>query len=232
MSNYYEISYDKNMEMLSQAVKYCEENFLHEDIINELYNDNDLKKQLCLIELKNINNQQEADILVSNLTEHSGPIRETASFKILELIKKNEYRCFFQTEKITDTFIKAVTDINPSVSRNAVEIIKYTDNSQYIYGKIIEEINKILSETNNTAKQHSYKTNKKNFALYWNLEAVISLSSSITIGDELICILEQTAKSNDYTIREKSAKTAKVFNLTQIPKLFQNDENIYVRRYL
>ena len=81
MENYLEINYEKNMQMLSEAVKYCEENFLHEDIIKILKEDNDLKKQLCLIELKSVDSQEEADILTFNLTNHSGPVRETTSLR-------------------------------------------------------------------------------------------------------------------------------------------------------
>ena len=44
MENYLEINYEKNMQMLSEAAKYCEENFLHKDIIKILQEDNDLKK--------------------------------------------------------------------------------------------------------------------------------------------------------------------------------------------
>ncbi len=232
MCDYCKSLYDKNMEMLSFAIKYCEENFLHEDIINELYNNDDLKKQLCLIELDCIKNQKEADILVFNLTGHSGPVRETASFKILELIKKTEFCSFFQTKEIINTFVKSVTDINPSVSRNAVQIIKYVSNTEYIYELLIAEINKTLSQINDNDKQHSYVMNKKNFNLYWNLEALISLSLKINSDSKLIKILEQTAKSKDYTIREKTAKAAKIFNLTQISEMLKDDENIYVRKYL
>ena len=49
--NYYDIleqNFHHNMSMLDNAIKYCEKNFLHDDIINELYNDDDLKKQLCI----------------------------------------------------------------------------------------------------------------------------------------------------------------------------------------
>ena len=232
MTDYCEILYDKNMEMLSQAIKYCEENFLHEDIINELYNDNDLKKQLCLIELSCVKNQKEADILVFNLTGHSGPVRETASFKILELIKQNDLNTFFQSEEIMNTFVNAVTDINPSVSRNTTEIIKYVNNAQYIYEKIIANIKNTLLTMENTAKSRSYTANKKNFNLYWNLEAIISIADKIQPNTELTDILEKTALSNDYTIREKTSKTAKVFEFFRILKLLENDENIYVRKYL
>lgn len=237
MENYYEINYEKNMEMLEQAVKYCEEELEHNDLVSELSKDDDLKKQLCLIELSKVNSQKEADILVNNLTGMSGPIRETASFKILELIKKEEYNKYFQKRDILDTFVKAITDINPSVSRNAVEIIVYVEDSKYLYDSIIREIQITLSQMDDIKQTRSYVANKKNFNLYWNLEALIAISSKVVADDDLLEILSETAHSNDYTIREKTAKATMEFiktnkELISVMEILANDENVYVRKYL
>ena len=234
MENYLEINFEKNMQMLSEAVQYCEENLRHEDIINTLYTDNDLKKQLCLIELNEVYSQKEADIIVWNLTDHSGPVRETASYKILELIQKENFKNFFQSKEILNSFVKAVVDINPSVSRNAVEIIKYIDDYEYVYQKIIDEINKTLANMEDIKQNRSYTAN---FNLYWNLEALISLSGKIQAGDELFKILKQTAASNDYTIREKTAKAAFEFSkcnpvFKSVTDILKDDENVYVRKYI
>ena len=232
MTDYNEINYEKNMQMLSIAIKYCEEKLLHENIINELYNDNNLKKQLCLIELQNVKNQKEADILVYNLTEHSTPIREAASFKIYELIQKVENKNFFQTKDIIEILIKSITDINPTISRNAVEIIKYIKDKQYIYKTILKEINKTIDEIELIKKNRSYELNKKNFKLYWFLEGLTCISQEIEPLEELTNILEKTAGYEDYTIREKTAKLAKALELTNIINILNKDENIYVKRHL
>lgn len=237
MENYLEISYENNMKMLEEAYGYCGQNYTHEDIIEALKQDNDLKKQLCLIELNKVNTQDEADILVNNLTQHSGPTRETSSFKILELIKQNDLKNFFQSKPQMNIYIKAITDINPSVSRNAVEIIQYINDKQYIYEGIIKELKKILSELKGIKQTRSYTANKKNFGLYWNLEALANIADEVSSNNELIEILSDTAKSNDYTIREKTAKTAVLFfkynnNFQSVLDLLKNDENIYVRKYL
>ncbi len=237
MKNILEINFEKNMAMLSLAFKYCETNFLHEDLIKELYFDNDLKKQLCIILISKLNSQQEADILAANLTGKSSPIRETVSFKILELISNKMYKKYFQKDEILDIFTKAVTDINPSVSRNLIEIIKYIDNSEYLYRNIIQEINNVLSEIQLISPNKSYIMNKKNFALYWNLEAIISMADKIYPKDELIQILKVTAVSNDYTIREKTAKALFCFQNTneqflEVKDLLKNDNNMYVKKYI
>lgn len=237
MENYLEINYDKNLKMLLQAFSYCEANFNHEEIINELWGSDDLKKQLCLIELKTIKSQSEADILVSNLINQSGPIRETASFKILELIKDEKYRPLFQKQEILDIFVKAITDINPTVSRNVVEIITYVDNYEYLYNSILSEIKTTLSKFDDIRQEKSYVTNKKNFNLYWNLEAIVNISSEIKPCNDLFEILKITAQSNDYTIREKTAKVANVLSSRDISFVnildsLKEDENTYVHKYV
>lgn len=237
MENYLEINYDKNLKMLLQAFSYCEANLKHEEIINELLGDNDLKKQLCLIELNTLISQSEADILVSNLINQSGPIRETASFKILEFIKDEKYRHLFQKREILDIFVKGITDINPSVSRNVVEIITCVDDWEYLYSSILSEIKTTLSKFDDMQQERSYVTNKKNFNLYWNLEAIVSISSKLKPDNLLLEILTQTALSNDYTIREKTAKTAQVLSkenveFIKILNILKDDNNIYVLKYM
>lgn len=237
MENYLEINYEKNMAMLSEAMVYCYENYSHDDLINELSKDNDLKKQFCIIEIKKLNSQKEADLLVGNLTGKSGPIRETVSFKILELIKQAEFSKYFQKKEILDVFVKAITDINPSVSRNTVEIIKYTDNAQYLYESLIKEINKTLNEMGDVYQTRSYDTNKKNFNLYWNIEAIINIACKIQTEQEFVEILKRTALSNDYTIREKTAKAASILSKKDeryktVINMLLNDDNVYVRKFI
>ncbi len=229
--------YENNMKTLSKALEYCETAFSHKEIIEVLSSDDDIKKQLCILNLDELNNQLEADILVNNLTKHSGPVRETASYKILEFISSPDYNTFFQSEDIMNTFVSAVADINPSVSRNAVQILKYVQNTDYIYKSLIETINNILENIDNETKNRSYVQNKKNFSLYWNLEAIISIADKITAGNELVEILKETAKSADYTIREKTAKTARKFSCKNpaflfVTDLLKNDVNIYVKKYI
>lgn len=237
MDNYLELNYETNMKNLAIALEYCEEELSHDDIVNELYNDNDIKKQLCLIELKEIRNQQEANILAENLTGKAGPVRETAAFKILDLISKTEYKNFFQTEEIISIFVKGITDINPSVSRNVTEIIKYIQKSEMLKELIINETQKTIAQTDTTAKSRSYVQNKKNFNLYWNLEALISISDKITPCEKIFNILKKTAMSNDYTIREKTAEATQIFSqknpiFKEILEMLHEDNNLYVKKYL
>jgi hypothetical protein len=235
MENYLEINYEKNMQMLSEAISYCEEELQHSDLINELSKENDIKKQLCIIEIKQINSQEEANLLVYNLTGKSGPIREVCSFKILDLIENENYNHYFQTKEIIDVITKGITDINPMVSRNMVEVVKFIKDSDYLINNIISEINNTISEMEDIKQNRSYELNKKNFNLYWNMEALIALSNKITLTDEVINIINFIAKSNDYTVREKAAKFISFFDnkeiFSNLIQTLKNDENIYVNKY-
>ena len=237
MNNYLEINYENNMNNLAHAIKCSEQMLSHEEIMKILAcNIDDIKKQWCILELNCIKSQREADILCANLTGKSGPVRETTSYKILELISLNDYRQYFQSIDIINIFVKGIEDINPSVSRNVIEIIKYIQNADYIYRKIIENIENILKTINNESKNRSYVQNKKNFALYWNLEAITSLKGKIIPSCEFEKILEITANSNDYTIREKTAKAALMYidvndNLRKITNLLKEDVNIFVKNF-
>lgn len=233
MKDYSEL-YENNMKTLNHAINCCSGEYSHEDIINELKSDDDIKKQLCIIEIKTINSQEEADLLLYNLTGKSGPVREAASFKILELIQNEKYTKFFQSENIIDTLCKGITDINPAVSRNITDAIKYVYNVDYLISNIINNIKLTLNSMDDIKQNRSYKSNKKNFNLYWNLEALINLGNKFVINQDIIDIINIVYKSNDYTIREKAAKficTVKNNVFDDIAEILKNDENIYVKKY-
>ena len=233
--DYIDINYENNMKLLNEAIACCEAQYSHEELINELSCDNDIKKQLCIIEIKKLNSAQEAYLLVQNLTGKSGPVREVCSFKILDLIQNKDYREFFQSKEIENILIKGIVDINPSVSRNIVEAIKYINDKKYLINNIITEINKTIEELKNTTKNRSYTLNKKNFNLYWNLEALISINEAVEPNEKLIKIITTTAHSNDYTIREKTAKLIFLLKnnniFSNLAESLRNDENMYVNNY-
>ena len=233
MEDYLQL-YENNMKNLKHAINCCDEVFSHEELINELLSDDDIKKQLCIIEIKEIKSQKEADILVYNLTGKSGPVREAASFKILELIQNTDYQNYFQTDNIINSIVKGITDINPTVSRNMVDTVKFINNSDLLINKIIEEIKQTLNSMEDIKQNRSYKANKKNFNLYWNLEALTNLVDKIIINNDFIDILKIVSTSNDYTIREKASKficAIKSPEFNEIAEILKNDENIYVRKH-
>ena len=115
-----------------------------------------------------------------------------------------------------------------------IEIIRFVENSQSLIKNIINEINKTLCSMEDIKQNRSYVANKKNFNLYWNLEALSTLADKIIINDDIIQLIKTTYKSNDYTIREKTAKLISYLNtdlFSDIIQTLKNDENIYVKKY-
>lgn len=237
MKNFLELNRPVNIKMTNLAYEHCCCDFSHEEIISELRSGNELKKQLCILNLKKITSQQEADALVFNLTNQGGPIREVSSLKINEFMQENSFSKFFQTREIIDTFLKAITDVNPSVCRNIIDIINRVDDSRYFEEILLAKISAILEELKEFTKCKTHLLNKKTFNLYWCLEALIMILGKITKTEELNKIILLSSQFNDYTIREKSAKILSMLtsvpdSLQEVHNLLKTDDNLYVRRFL
>ena len=95
-----------------------------------------------------------------------------------------------------------------------------------IVDKLIKEI-KIMDLT---SKQ--YILSKKNFQLYWNLEA-LSLITEYVDYAVISDLLEYTSSFPDYTIREKSAKILSKYDESDtiiLKNKMLSDENYYVKK--
>lgn len=222
----------QDIELTKLAYSYSQEEYSHEKIIKILSQNDEIKKQICIINLDRLDFQEEADILVSNLTNHPTPVREVTSFKILELCPM--YSKYFQSEKTLDIFLAGIIDINPSVSRNVVDILEFVENKDYCLKALKPKISDLIKEISEIPKNKSYIANKKNFSLYWYLEALFVFLKDKTPDDETVKILELCSQSGEYTIREKCAKIVSLFkdspneNIKSIIKRLENDENFYV----
>ncbi len=237
MKNNWELYISNNIELTKTAYKYCSSIFSHQELIDELSSDDEIKKQLCILNIETIKSQEEADALIKNMTEKGGPIRESCALKINELIHHKEYSHFFQNKFFLDTFLKALVDINPTVSRNMVETIEKIEQKTYLIEKIYTKIFESLDELRAYNLPKSYLLNKKTFKLYWYLEALFHLINFIELDDKIENILEETAVFNDYTIREKCSKILSAVksptkSITNLKCKLKEDENIFVRRHL
>ena len=222
----------QDIELTKLAYSYSQEEYSHEKIVKILSQNDEIKKQICIINLDRLDSQKEADILVSNLTNHPTPVREVTSFKILELCPK--YSKYFQSEKTLDIFLAGIIDINPSVSRNVVDILEFVENKDYCLKALKPKISDLIKEISEIPKNKSYIANKKNFSLYWYLEAFYVFLKDKTPDDETVEILELCSQSGEYTIREKCAKIISLFKTSPDERIktiinrLQNDENFYV----
>ena len=223
---------EKYKKDFKKALDIYENDYSHEEIINFLKNGDIVEKQIAALKLDNINSQEDADILMSNLTECDGKIREAVSFRLKEFVSENPQ--FFT--KYTATFLDAIIDINGNICRNTLSALAYLKNFPEFcnnFSKKLIEKAFLLSQKKYDIQEGKYKINKDIFKLYWYLETIY-LFSDFVDGDKLLSVLEQTQSIPDYTIREKSAKILSNLNNPKFEGLkakLKKDENYYVRRF-
>jgi len=206
----------------------------YDDLIKLLTSENIKEKHFAVLELEEIRAQQDAKLLVSNLVGQDGKIREAVAFKVNELLKNPNYAKFFISEDIFVVLIQGIMDINGNVCRHICSL-ECEEFNQYLCENLPAEINKILARISELeADEKQYVISKRNFQLYWCLEALYNIIKIIEF-DKTKDILLKTGEFNDYTIREKTAKIlTKLDNseLAELKEKLKNDENYYVRRYL
>lgn len=217
------------------ATKMSEKSFSYEELIALLNSEKDVEKQFAVLELNEIKSSKDAMALVSNLVGQDGKIREVVAFKINELTQDEKFLPFFIGENFFEIFLNGILDINGNICRMVVELTWIDEFRSYLAGKLPECIKQTISVIDNLSKdEKQYKISKRNFQLYWSLEALYNVVEEIE-PNEIYKILIKTSDFEDYTIREKSAKiltklTDKRFD--ELKTKLKEDSNYYVRRYL
>lgn len=206
----------------------------HKRLITLLQSGSVAEKQAATISLETIKNENEAEILINNLTNCDGKIREAVSFRLREFVPQNP--TFYA--KFASVFLDAIIDINGNICRNTIDAIK----SLKSFDEFTSEFAKNLVERTLAIippikafdiQEGKYKINKEVFKLYWYLETISEFSEFIR-HEDLLEILTDTKDINDYTIREKTAKIlSKLDDFQEFSSLRQElkqDKNYYVRR--
>lgn len=226
-------------ENFKSAYDLIRKNQSHKELIEMLQNGNIVEKQLAALKLETINNENEAQILLDNLTGQDGKIREAISLKLAELIKDSDIQKLFRADKNYEIFLQAVIDINGNICRNIISTLECLKSDNNFCNIFCPELLKRAYELAFTVKdfdfqEGKYKVNKEVFKLYWYLEAIYVFAEMFDTT-ELKKILNITKSINEYTIREKTAKIlTKDFDdaeLYKIKELLKNDTNYYVRRF-
>lgn len=206
----------------------------YEDLIG-LLSCNDIKrKHFAVLELEEIRSCEDAKLLVSNLVGQDGKIREAVAFKLNEFFKNSDFKQFSINEDNFAVFLQGIMDINGNVCRH-ICALDCEEFNEYLSKNLPAEIEKILTRINEIeANEKQYVISKRNFQLYWCLEALCNIIKKVEFA-QIKDILFKTANFNDYTIREKTAKiVAKLYDpeLDELKEKLKNDENYYVRNYL
>ena len=178
--------------------------------------------------------QDDADILVQHLTGQDGRIREVSAFKINELIKT--HADYFQKQEIILTFLKGITDVNPTVCRFIIDALLFINDKKIVIDYLLEQTRQLFVSINKAEKGvKKHILNKQIFKLYWSLEALVVYlykeNKFIAISD-IEDILDEGVNFEEYTIREKIHKLLYCFKSADCEKYIkklENDENFYVR---
>lgn len=222
---------------IENAALLCEKEYSHEQIIEIMKTENDFEKQICILKLETLKSQEEADLLIFQLTGHHGLIREAAASKINEIILNGKYNELFLNKYAIDSYIKAVNDINPNICRLICAVIKHllcdsNEFKNYFLTKLYKKFEEIFDELEKLKRSRLYT--KKLFNLYWSLEALAIIEPFVCT--KLEYVLEGASNLRDYTIREKAAMVLASLaetsaKLDEIKSKLKNDENFYVKRY-
>lgn len=215
----------------AQAFEMSSKDFSHEEIIEMLQKGNIPQKQLAAMRLDCINNQNDSDILISNLTGCDGKIREAVALKINNLVKEHPQCIKFFNQ--TEIFANATIDINANICRLVVDTIpflKQNENFTRLYlEKILYFIQNAFEELDKIKfRDKKYIINKQLFKLYWCLESLKFFVDEID-KETLIKILERTSEEKEYTIREKTAQIVILTHFEHLKLKLKNDENYYVK---
>jgi len=220
------------------ACDLCRKKYSYEEILDILSSGTVIEKQPAILALEELKSSEDCEKLLHNLIGQDGRIREVTAFKVNELIEK--YPQFFQSPKSLETLLKSVIDVNPTICRLIIDALKFVDDKAAIVKKLIDELKILAYELSLLPKNAGkYVLNKKYFKLYWLLEALSEVclcSQTIFEKDSIIELTKILDDCSEYTIREKLHKLCSIAanlgcdEFAEFVKLFQNDENFYVRR--
>ena len=231
MNKGYEENLDKNF---TRALELCSNKFSHEELLCFLKSGNIPERQFAALELDDITTQEEAKILISNLTGVDGKIREVTAFKLQEFVSKNP-KLYLSFPKI---FADATIDINANICRMIIDILNHLkfdkQFAQEYTNYIITFIQDALKELDSfNFKDKKYTINKQLFKIYWCLEGINVFFSQVDEG-EIAPLLIQCSKISEYTIREKVAlvisNDIQSIELKQLKNTLKNDKNYYVKQ--
>lgn len=218
-----------NISNFDECFKFFERKLSHAELYACLRDGNIAQKQLSCVRIESCNDGQEAEILISNLTGIDGKVRETVSFKLKTFVAARPE--LFLRQEFYDIFLDSIIDINGNICRNvitALEVLTGDKNfCDYFVKNVIERALAVTEKIESfDYKDRKYVTNKEVFKLYWYLET-LGIFENLP-ADKLFALLERTAKVEEYTIREKTARL-----LSKLPPEYKLDglnfdNNFYV----
>lgn len=229
------ITLDK--EIFEKAFELCHKTHTDSDIARILDGNDDVEKQIAILQIENISNISQARQLIFHLTNHDGPIREASAIKLRELfIEKNN--SVINTEEFYPVFADAVCDVNPNICRLVIEFLPLLNQKEKMTEILVDKIENIFERIDNPDKEQKNFLTVRMFNLYWCLEAIgelLPVCREINFINKLSLQLKRSILFGDYTIDEKAAKivTCEIENeyFKEIAETLKKSQNFYVKRY-
>lgn len=221
---------------LEFAYELCIKDYTHDELIKMLQKGSIAEKQIAALSFDNINNENDVNALLSNLTGCDGKIREAVAFKINSILLDNDVKQLF-APICANVFADATIDINANICRLIVDsaillkkydvfAINYTQHIVHFIEEALSELDKFIF------KDKKYVINKQLFKLYWCLEALNNFIEYVN-PNELSKLLNKCMEQSEYTIKEKVAAIINKHNIEPALKdKLYNDENYYVKQIL
>lgn len=220
-------------EVMDRAYSLMESEFSRDEIFDALKSGDDIRKQIALIKLNEINSNNEAKLLASVLTGQHGPVREICSAKINEFLRSGKCCEYFEGEETREIFLNALNDIIPTVARNILEVIKFLPEQNIVQNSLLDRILALDNYVEDEEKLSNHEIIKKTFKLYWYLETLAEFAVEVENSEKFAKIIERTYNHEDYTIREKVSKIlSKVNYFAEYKEILKNDTNPYVSAIL
>jgi len=229
------ITLDK--EIFEKAFVLCRKKHTPAEIAEILDGNDDVEKQIAILQIEDVSTLEQARRLISHLTNQDGPIREAVAVKLKELLieKNNE---IINNEEFYPVFADAVCDVNPNICRCVIEFLSVLKNKDKMAQTVIDKIDSVFERIDNPDKEQKNFLTVRMFNLYWCFESlgeILPFCEDKTAVTRLIEQLNRAIAFGDYTIDEKAAKivTCGFANKSfeKIAGTLRKSQNFYVKRY-
>jgi len=222
---------------IDEAINYFE-NATEEELYSFLEGNDDVLKQIAVLQLEKVSSSDEVDKILNTLTDHPSETREYCSFLVNRLLKNESYRKFFTSEKAFASIERAIFDVNPKVCRKIIEVLPFFIQLDELFPTMIKNCFDLIEFLEEKNKEKNYLYNKKSFHLYWHIFALgYTLNEHLATlhKSDLINLLNALFDFKEYTLREKGAYLAKELSklksepeILSLVEKYTNDENFYV----
>ncbi len=212
-------------DLTEKAYNLLNKSLDYNSIMEHLQSDDLINISLALLNIDIIEDQEHLIILIDLLNSSDSRIRELTSSVLKKLSTGHEHHIFFNKEKTINILINQITDKNPKVCKNIINILGVINNKQLVINNLVDNL----------------KNEKETYSLYWHLEALQEIAAHLdlndTTWDDVFNILEEYSIHEEYPIREQISYIIKKLNkiiknnnkVNSIKEKLSEDPNFYVR---